>query len=113
MAWPVIDRNKPAVDPKAPPMLSEAVRRKIESFFPRYETRRAVLLPALHVVQDALGHVSFQAMKEVAEVLGVHPSEVLDTITFYSHFWTHPKGKKVVTVCRSITCEAMGGAKVL
>lgn len=113
MPWPVIDRNKPVIDPKAPPVLSESVRRKIESFFPRYETRRAVLLPALHVVQDALGYVSFQAMKEVAGVLGIHPSEVFDTITFYTHFWTHAKGEKVVMVCRSIACEALGGSKLL
>jgi hypothetical protein len=38
---------------------------------------------------------------------------VIDTISFYTHFWTHPKGEKVITVCRSISCEVMGGAKVL
>ena len=45
MSWQVIDRNQPVVDPKAPPVLSEAVREKIRSFFPRYDSRRAVLLP--------------------------------------------------------------------
>lgn len=113
MSWQVIDRNKPVVAPDAPPVLSEAVREKIRAFFPRYETKRAVLLPALHVVQDALGHVSFPAMIEIAKLLDIHPSDVLDTISFYTHFWTHPKGEKVVTVCRSISCELMGGAAVL
>lgn len=113
MSWKAIDRNKPVVDPKAPPVLSEAVREKIRSFFPRYESRRAVLLPALHVVQDALGHVSYQAMYEIAGLLDIHPSDVLDTISFYTHFWTHPKGEKVVTACRSVSCEVMGGAAVL
>jgi NADH-quinone oxidoreductase subunit E len=113
MSWQVIDRNKPVVAADAAPVLSEAVREKIRSFFPRYETRRAVLLPALHIVQDALGHVSFPAMIEIAKLLDIHPSDVLDTISFYTHFWTHPKGEKVVTVCRSISCELMGGAAVL
>ncbi len=113
MSWQVIDRNNPVVDPKAPPVVSEAVREKIRSFFPRYESRRAVLLPALHIVQDALGHVSYQAMYEIAKVLDIPPSDVLDTISFYTHFWTHPKGEKVVTVCRSISCEVMGGVAVL
>lgn len=113
MSWQTIDRNKPVIDPKAPPVLTEAVRAKIRSFFPRYATKRAVLLPALHVVQDALGHVSWQAMKEVAEVLEIHPSQVIDTISFYTHFWIHRKGRKVVTACRSIACELMGGAAVL
>ena len=93
--------------------MSEAVKAKIRSFFDRYETKRAALLPALHVVQDALGSISWQAMVEIAELLEIHPSDVIDTISFYTHFWTHPKGRKVITVCRSLTCEVMGGAAVL
>jgi len=112
MAWKAVDRITPVVDPKAEPVLSEAVREKIRSFFPRYETKRAVLLPALHVVQDALGHVSHPVMKEIADLLEIAPSDVLDTISFYTHFWTHPKGKKVITVCRSISCQLRGGDDV-
>lgn len=113
VSWKTINRNEPVVDPKAPPVLSEAVREKIRSFFPRYETKQAVLLPALHVVQDALGHVSWPAMIEIAGLLEIHPSDVIDTISFYTHFWTHPKGRKVITACRSVSCEVMGGAAVL
>lgn len=113
MSWPTIDRTVSAFDSGAAPVLTEAVRAKIRSFFPRYDTKRAVLLPALHIVQDALGHVSWQAMTEVAELLELHPSQVIDTISFYTHFWTHAKGKKVITVCRSVSCEIMGGVKVL
>jgi NADH-quinone oxidoreductase subunit E len=113
MAWPVIDRKEPVVDPKAPAVLDEATREKIRSFFPRYETKRAALLPALHIVQDKLGQVSWQAMVEVAHVLEIHPSDVFDTISFYTHFWTHHRGKKVVTVCRSISCELLGANDVL
>ncbi|MCC7293770.1 MAG: NAD(P)H-dependent oxidoreductase subunit E [Phycisphaerales bacterium] len=113
MSWTTLDRNKPAFPKDASPLLSEAVREKIRLFFPRYATKRAVLLPALHVVQDALGHVPHQAMKEIAELLEIHPSEVMDTISFYTHFWTHPKGEKVIVACRSISCEALGGQKVI
>ncbi len=113
MAWKTIDRNEPVVDAGATPVLTEAIRGKIESFFPRYPTKRAVLLPALHVIQDALGFIGWQAMKEVADLLEIHPSAVFDTISFYTHFWTKPRGEKVVTVCRSISCELLGGREVL
>ena len=113
MAWQTINRLEPVVEADAPSVLNDAIRDKIRSFFPRYETKRAVLLPALHVVQHALGHVSFQTMTEVAELLEIHPSDVLDTISFYTHFWMKPRGAKTITVCRSITCELMGGEKVL
>jgi len=113
MVWQTVDRNLPVAEPDAAPCLSEPIRERIRSFFPRYETKRAVLLPALHVVQNALGHVSWQAMIEVAELLEIHPSDVMDTLSFYTHFWTHHKGKKVIMACRSIACEIMGAGAVL
>ena len=113
MAWKAVDRNQPVIDSEAAPVLDEAVREKIRSFFPRYETKRAVLLPALHIVQNTLGSISWQAAKEIADVLEIHPSDVIDTLSFYTHFWTHPKGEKVITACRSLTCEVMGGEAVL
>ncbi len=113
MAWNTIDRNEPVVDADASPVLSEAVCEKIKTFFPKYPTKRAVLLPALHIIQHEQGHVSWQAMIEVAELLEIKPSDVFDTISFYTHFWTKPQGEKVVTVCRSISCELLGGREVL
>jgi len=113
MGWKAIDRISPAVESGAAPVLSEAVRAKIRSFFERYDTKRAVLLPALHIVQNTLGHVPHQAMIEIAELLEIHPSDVLDTASFYTHFWTHPKGKKVITACRGLSCEVTGGVAVL
>ncbi|RMF77964.1 MAG: NAD(P)H-dependent oxidoreductase subunit E [Planctomycetota bacterium] len=110
MSWKAVERAKPPADPG--PGLSEPVREKIRSFFPRYPTKRAVMLPALHIIQDALGYVSFQAMRDLAELLDVAPSEVADVVSFYSMFWTHPRGRKTIMLCRSISCELMGGREV-
>ena len=85
---------------------------KIRTFFPRYPTKRAVILPALHIAQDALGYVSPRAMREIAELLELTPAAVMDVVSFYSHFWTHPRGKKTIVLCRSISCELMGGRQV-
>lgn len=113
MAWKATDRRTPVTDDKAQPVLSEAVRETIRSFFPRYETKRAALLPALHVVQNALGHIGPQAMIEIAELLEIKPGAVLDTISFYTHFWDHPKGRKVIVACRSLSCHLAGAEAVL
>ena len=113
MAWQVLDRNQPVFDADAAPLLSDAVKDKIRGFFERYETKRAALLPALHIVQDALGHIPPQAQAEIAELLELRPAEVMDTISFYTHFWTHPKGRKVIVVCRSLSCEVLGQREVL
>lgn len=112
MAWRTIDRK--TVDPdKLGPGLSAATLEKIRSFFPRYPTKRAVLLPALHLAQDELGYVSLRAMRQVAELLELPPAAVMDVVTFYTHFWTHPKGRKTIVLCRSLSCELMGGGAVL
>ncbi len=112
MAWPTIDRTKPVIEDGAAPVLSDAVKEKIRTFLPRYPTKRAALLPALHIAQEAIGHVSWQAMREVAELLEIAPSEVLDTVSFYTHFWTHKRGRKVIVLCRSLSCELMGSGTV-
>ena len=52
-------------------------------------------------------------MVEIAELLEIRPADVLDTTSFYTHFWTHAKGKKVIVVCRSLSCEVLGGSAVL
>jgi NADH-quinone oxidoreductase subunit E len=113
MAWPVINREQSATPAEAKPLLTEEVKAKIARYFPRYETKRAVLIPALHVVQETYGDVSYQAMKEIGEFLGLPPSEVIDTMSFYSHFWTGHRGRKVVVVCRSLSCQVLGHESLL
>jgi len=113
MAWNAIDRQTNPIPDDAVPALSAEAREKIRGFMDRYETPRGALIPALHVAQESAGHLSLQVMKEVAGCLGINPADVLDTASFYTHFWTHARGKKVIVVCRSITCQIMGGDEVL
>ena len=51
-------------------VLSADVRAAIRASFPRYPTRRAVVLPALHLVQEQLRCVPLQAIEEIAQLLG-------------------------------------------
>lgn len=112
MAWETIDRNSVSEDAQGPG-LSEGVKERVRNFFDRYPTKRAALLPALHIVQEANGYVSLRSMRELAELLEIPPSAVMDVVTFYSHYWTKPRGKKTICVCRSLTCELLGGRPLL
>lgn len=111
MAWKVIDRRSAPAE-KMGPGLSEAAKEKVRGFFPRYPTKRAALLPALHIAQDEIGYCSLQAMRDLAELLEITPAQVMDVVTFYTHFWTHPRGQKTLMLCRSLTCEMMGASKL-
>ncbi len=97
-----------------PPLLGEEVRAAIRGYFPRYPTRQAVVLPALHVVDEHLGCVPPQAVVEIAELLDLAPAQVQDTLSFYGFFrQDKPRGKCRVWVCRSISCAACGGEELL
>jgi NADH-quinone oxidoreductase subunit E len=97
------------------PVLSNVIRQKIRDLFPNYPVRQAVTLPALHLVQDEYRHVSTEAIREIAELLELHPSEVHDTMSFYGFFRDekHPLGKHRVWVCRSLSCMLRGGEELL
>jgi NADH-quinone oxidoreductase subunit E len=94
-------------------ILSEAMREEIRALFPRYPSQRAVTLPALHLVQERLRCVPYQAMAEIAEVLEITPAEVHDTMSFYGFFPQAPIGDVRVWVCRSLSCMLRGGDELL
>jgi NADH-quinone oxidoreductase subunit E len=95
-------------------VLTDEMVEAIRSYFPRYPTRQAVTLPALHVVNERLRHVPPQAVVEIAELLGLAPADVQDTLSFYGFFKQDaPHGRTRAWVCRSISCALRGGEELL
>lgn len=109
MAWVV----KPSATQQIPtrkepyltPQMVEHYRREI---MPRYETGMGALMPILHDVQHHYGWIPQQAMVEIAQLLKITPADVLDTVSFYEEYRTHPVGRYVIGVCQSIACEFCG-----
>jgi NADH-quinone oxidoreductase subunit E len=95
--------------------LTDDLRQKILAYLPRYPSKQAVTLPALHLVHDTLRCVSREAVKEIAELLGLSPAQVYDTMTFYEFFKGEDAllGKTRLWVCRSLACELRGGEELL
>lgn len=95
--------------------LSPEIREKIISYYGRYPNKQAITLPALHMVQEAYNCVSREAINEIADLLDLNPSQIVDTMTFYGFFRDekHPLGKKRVWVCRSLSCMLRGGDELL
>jgi len=91
------------------PYLTDEFKHALEAkYFHRFPTKRAALLPVLHAVQHQYNWIPTQAMEEIADFLGLAPAEVLDTATFYEEYWLKPKGKFLIQVCRSLSCEICG-----
>jgi NADH-quinone oxidoreductase subunit E len=96
-------------------VLTEDMRQKILAYLPRYPSKQAVTLPALHLVQDTLRCVPVEAVREIADLLDLSPAEVHDTMSFYGIFRDkeHPLGKTRLWVCRSLACALRGGDELL
>lgn len=106
MAWITKDSAHSRVEKRDEAYLTPEMEKTLrETYLPRYQEPKGALMPALHMVQHEYGWIPAQAMHEIADVLGVPPSEVMDTVSFYEEYWTHPKGEHLVSVCRSIACE--------
>jgi NADH-quinone oxidoreductase subunit E len=95
--------------------LSDDLKQKILAYIPRYPSKQAVTLPALHLVHDAMRCVSNEAIREIADMLDLSPAEVHDTMTFYEFFREEnaPLGKTRLWVCRSLACGLRGGDELL
>src|ERR671925_647999 len=96
-------------------VLSDELKQKIAGYFPRYPSKQAVTLPALHLVQDELRCVPLEAVREIADLLDLSPAEVHDTMTFYGFFRDEDAklGRTRLWVCRSLACVLRGGEETL
>src|SRR6516165_4491215 len=94
-------------------ILSDSMRDQIRALLPRYPSKRAVTLPALHLVQERFRCVPYQAMAEIAELLEITPAEVHDTMSFYGFFPQAPIGDVRLWICRSLSCMLRGGDELL
>lgn len=113
MAWITENRRTEVVERRAEPYLTDDMKIDLTTrYFPRYPTKRAVLLPALHAVQHAYGWIPVQAMEEIGAFLELAPAEVMDTATFYEEYWLKPKGDYLLQVCRSLSCEICGSRQI-
>jgi NADH-quinone oxidoreductase subunit E len=95
-------------------VLTDEMVAAITAHFPRYPSRQAVTLPALHIVHERLRHVPLQAIVEIAALLELSPAQVQDTLSFYGFFKQEgPHGETRTWVCRSISCMLRGADELL
>lgn len=89
-------------------ILEAQTRAEIERVRDRYPQPRSAILPALWAVQHQLGWVAPEAMAEVAEILGLVPSEVEAVSSFYSMYFKRPPGRHHILVCVNVACALRG-----
>jgi NADH:ubiquinone oxidoreductase subunit E len=88
------------------------IRRELEVLAERLGRERAALIPMLQEVKRKHGYVPDLAMQGIADLLGIHPSEVYGVVTFYSFLNDLTQGRFVIRLCRTVSCDLAGKAAV-
>jgi NADH-quinone oxidoreductase subunit F len=71
-------------------------------------SRRDLLLPALHALQDRVGQITQPGLNYVCRRLSVAPAEAYGVATFYALFTTSPRPPAIAHVCDDIACRLAG-----
>jgi len=74
-------------------------------------TRRHLLLPVLHAIQDRAGWVSRGALEYACRRLSIPPAEAYGVVSFYARFALEPRGDVALHVCDDIVCSLAGVEK--
>lgn len=85
-------------------MISEQAKQRMRNLVSRYPVARSAIMPALHIAQQEEGYVTQEALQTVAEIIGLTVDDVESVATFYTMYYQHPQGKRVIKVCTSISC---------
>lgn len=85
---------------------------EIESLTSQYGKSRSSLLPILQAIQNKYQYISDFAQQEIAAQLGLHPVEVYSVVSFYTFLHCQPKGKNIVRLCKTISCEFAGKCSI-
>lgn len=80
----------------------------IADILAEHAEREGPLLPILHDVQKMFGHISEEAMREIAHALNLTRAEVYGVVSFYHDFRTESEMRPVLKLCRAEACKARG-----
>jgi NADH-quinone oxidoreductase E subunit len=89
-------------------------RARFDVIVQRYppDRRRSAVLPALYLAQYQQGYITANAIRHVAELLGITRADVEDVVSYYTMYYTRPVGKFVINVCRTLSCALNGAERV-
>lgn len=103
-----MESRPPARPPHPKPGSPQDPLATIDSVIEANRSLGGALLPMLHGIQDALGHVPPAAVPRLAEALNLSQAEVHGVLSFYHDFRTSPPGRHILRLCRAEACQAMG-----
>lgn len=79
----------------------------------KYEGTEGALIPVLQEAQEIYGYLSEEVLDHIGKHLHIPTSRIFGVVSFYAQFYTTPRGRHTVRVCRGTACHVRGGKHVL
>ncbi len=89
-------------------MLAEKYADRIAKIFAKYPDKRSGVMALLYLAQEEYGWVTPEALKEVAALCDIDPTQVQSIAGFYTMYSEQPKGKYWLQVCTDLPCALRG-----
>ncbi|RPJ00223.1 MAG: NADH-quinone oxidoreductase subunit NuoE [Deltaproteobacteria bacterium] len=86
---------------------------RLEGILQKYKGQEGALIPILQEAQEIYGYLSEEVLNHLGKGLRIPTSRIFGVVTFYAQFYTTPRGRHTVRVCRGTACHVRGGKHVL
>jgi NADH-quinone oxidoreductase subunit E len=87
---------------------SPELKKIIEGYLTRFETKRSSILPILHAIQDEKDWISNADVDALEKEFQLSAVDVREVLTFYTMYRQKPPKPYRLEVCKSISCWLMG-----
>ena len=91
---------------------NERLKEELAPIVASHGGNRSALMPMLQEIQRMRSRITPYAMQVVADMLGIHPVEVMGVVSFCSFLNVKPKGKFISRLCQTVSCDMQGKDKV-
>ena len=88
--------------------MNAAAQETLQAILAQHAGMQGALLPILHAVQAAFGHVPADALPIIARDQNISRAEAHGVMSFYHDFREEPAGRTVLKLCRAEACQAVG-----
>jgi NADH-quinone oxidoreductase subunit E len=86
---------------------------RLDGILQKYKGEEGGLIPILQEVQELDGYLSEEVLNYLGKRLHIPTSRIFGVVSFYAQFYTTPRGRHTVRVCRGTACHVRGGKYVL
>jgi NADH-quinone oxidoreductase subunit E len=91
----------------------DEIRAHVDPLRGEFAEERSLVLPALKFAQTEKGYLTQADLAAVAQAVHLTPAYVESVASFYDRLYLRPTGRRVVSVCVTLSCMLRGSDELL